>query len=110
MFNSQFYQQTDGVATTISKELHSPKLWEPYVDEVHFILKRSRLENFFFHMNNLNQSNNFTMKEESNVEVMFLEISLERNNGKYLYWYIGNLHILTNSYITTLTTKQVRKA
>ena len=74
MFNSQFYQQTDGVATTISKELHPPKFWEPYVDEVHFILKRSRLEKIFFHKNNLNQSNNFTMEEESNVEVMFLEI------------------------------------
>ena len=28
---------------------------------------------------------------------------------KSLYWYIGNLHILTNTYTTALTTKQVAR-
>ena len=28
---------------------------------------------------------------------------------KSLYWYIGNLRILTNTYTTTLTTKQVAR-
>ena len=74
MFNSQFYQQTDGVATTISKELHPRKFWKRYVDEVHFILKRSHLETFFCHINNLNQNNNLTMEEESKVEVTFPDI------------------------------------
>ena len=74
MFNSQFYQQTDGVATTISKELHPPKFWKRYVDEVHFILKGSHLETFFCHINNLNQNNNLTMEEESKVEVTFPDI------------------------------------
>ena len=74
MFNSQFYQQTDGVPTTISKELHPPKFWKRYVDEVHFILKRSHLQTFFCHINNLNQNNNFTMEEESKVEVTFPDI------------------------------------
>ena len=28
---------------------------------------------------------------------------------RFLYWYIGNLHILTNTYTTALTTKQVAR-
>ena len=29
--------------------------------------------------------------------------------GRSLYWYIGSLYILTNTYTTALTTKQVAK-
>ena len=65
-FNSQFYQQTDGVAmggpassttaeiymqayerTAITTALHPPKVWERFVDDVYSILKRTHLENFF---------------------------------------------------------------
>ena len=62
-FNSQFYQQTDGVAmggaassttaeiymqahesTAISTALHPPKVWERFVDDVYSIVKRTQLE------------------------------------------------------------------
>ena len=65
-FNSQFYQQTDGVAmgdpassttaeifmqgyerTAITTALHLPKVWERFVDDVYSILKRMHLENIF---------------------------------------------------------------
>ena len=65
-FNSQFYQQTDGVVmggpassttaeiymqayerTAITTALHPPKVWEQFVDDVYSILKRTHLENFF---------------------------------------------------------------
>ena len=65
-FNSQFYQQTDGVAmggpassttaeiymqayehTAITTALHPPKVWERFVDDVYSILKRTHLEIFF---------------------------------------------------------------
>ena len=74
-FNSQFYQQTDGVAmggpassttaeiymqayerTAITTALHPPKVWERFVDDVYSILKRTHLENFFHHINNLHQN------------------------------------------------------
>ena len=61
-FNSQFYQQTDGVAmggpassttaeiymqahesTAISTALHPPKVWERFVDDVYSIVKRTQL-------------------------------------------------------------------
>ena len=64
-FNSQFYQQTDGVTTggpapltateiymqayectAITMALHPPKVWEQFVDDVYSILKRTYLENF----------------------------------------------------------------
>ena len=100
-FNSQFYQQTDGVAmggpassttaeiymqahesTAISTALHPPKVWEQFVDDVYSIVKRTHLENFFHHINNLHQNIKFTMEEESNGELAFLDTLLKRNNGE----------------------------
>ena len=49
------------------------------------------------------------MEEESNGELAFLHILLKRNNGEISYWYIRSLHILTNTYTTALTTKQVAR-
>ena len=118
-FNSQFYQQTDGVAmggpassttaeiymqayerTAITTALHPPKVWERFVDDVYSILKRTHLENFFHHINNLHQNIKFTMEEESNRELAFLDTLLKRNNGN------GSLHILFNTYTTALINKQ----
>ena len=100
-FNSQFYQQTDRVAmggpassttaeiymqahesTAISTALHPPKVWERFVDDVYSIVKRTQLENFFHHINNLHQNIKFTMEEESNGELAFLDTLLKRNNGE----------------------------
>ena len=33
--------------------LHPPKVWEQFVDDVYSIVKRTHLENFFHHINNL---------------------------------------------------------
>ena len=100
-FNSQFYQQTNGVvmggpassttaetyiqaheSTAISTALHPPKVWERFVDDVYSIVKRTQLENFFHHINNLHQNIKFTMEEESNGELAFLDTLLKRNNGE----------------------------
>ena len=99
-FNSQFYQQTDGVAmggpassttaeiymqahesTAISTALHPPKVWERSVDDVYSIVKRTQLENFFHHINNLHQNIKFTMEEESNGELAFLDTSDEHKRS-----------------------------
>ena len=100
-FNSQFYQQTDGVAmggpassttaeiymqaykrTPITTSLHPPKVWDRFVDDVYSILKRTHFENFFLHTNNLHPNIKFTMEEESNGELTFLDTLLKRNNGE----------------------------
>ena len=82
-FNSQFYQQTDGVTmggpassntaeiymqaherNAITTALHPPKVWERYVGDVYSILQRTDLEKVFHHINNLDQNIKFTMDEE----------------------------------------------
>ena len=40
------------------------------------------MENFFHHINNFHQNIKFTMEEESNRELAFLDTLLKRNNGK----------------------------
>ena len=42
----------------------------------------THLENFFHHINNLHQNIKFTMEEESNGELAFLDTLLKQNNGK----------------------------
>ena len=127
-FNSQFYQQTDGVAmggpassttaeiymqvyerTAITTGLHSPNVWERFVDHVYSTLKRTHFEKIVHHINNLHQYNKFTMEKESNGELALLDTLLKRNNGRSLYWFIGSLHIVTNTYTTAFTTKQVAR-
>ena len=128
-FNSQFYQQTDGVATgcpasstatetymqfhkrtAIPTTLHPPKVWELFADDVYSILKCTLLENFFHPIINL-QNIKFTMEQESNGELAFLDTLLNEIIEGNPYCYIGSLRILTNTYITAFTTKQVaRKA
>ena len=67
--------------TVINTALHPPKVWERFVDDVYSILKCTHLENFFHHINSLHQNIKFTMEEESNGELAFLD-TLERNNGE----------------------------
>ena len=91
-FNSQFYQQTDDVATgspasstatetymqvqkraAITTTLHPPKVWELFADDVYCILKCTLLENLFHPIINLHQNIKFTMEQESNGELTFLD-------------------------------------
>ena len=92
--------------TAISMAQHPPRVCERFVDEVYSILKRPIWENFFHHINNIHRNNKFTMEEESNGELAFLDTLLKRSNGEILNWYVGSLHILTSNCTTALTTKQ----
>ena len=66
--------------TAITTTLYPPKVWEQFVDDLYSILKRTHLENFFHHINSLHQNIKFTMEEESNGELAFLDTLLKRNN------------------------------
>ena len=82
-FDSQFYQQTDGVAmgspasstsaeiymeayerSAITTILHPPKVWKQFFDDIYSILKHTHGENFFHHINNLHQNIKFSMEEK----------------------------------------------
>ena len=68
--------------TAISTALHPPKVWELFVDDIYSILKRIHVEKFFHHIKNFHQNIKFTMEEESNGELAFLDILLKPNNGE----------------------------
>ena len=63
-------------STAISAALHPPKVWERFVDDVYSIIKRTQLENFFHHINNLHQNIKFTMEEEMDIRKALLVKSL----------------------------------
>ena len=69
-------------STAIYTALHPPKVAERFGDDVYSIVKRTHLENFFHHINNLHQNIKFTMEEEKNGELAFLDTLLKRNNGE----------------------------
>ena len=72
----------EGLWTYCTTALHPPKVWGQFVDGVYSILTRMHLENFFHYIDNLHQNINFTMEEESNRQLAFLDTLLKRNNGK----------------------------
>ena len=77
---------------------YTPQIFWELFDDVYSILKRTHLENFFHHINNLHQNIEFTM-EVSNEELLFLDTILKRNNGKIsLLVYRKPMH--TDQYTT----------
>ena len=68
--------------TAITTALHPPKVCGKLFDDVYSILKRTHLENFLHHINNLYKNFKFAMEEESNGELAFLGTLLKRNNGQ----------------------------
>ena len=64
----QAHQRTAG-----STALHPQKVWERFSDDVYSILKNMHWESLFRHINNLYQNIMFTMEEESNEELAFLD-------------------------------------
>ena len=63
--------------TSITTAFHTPKVWERFVDDVYSILKNTHLENIFHDINNLHQNVKFTIEEESNGELEFLDTLLK---------------------------------
>ena len=61
--------------------LHIPNVWVQVADDMYSILKRTQLESVFHHISNLHQNIKFTMVEESNAEIAFLDTLLKENNG-----------------------------
>ena len=68
--------------TAISMAPHPPKVWEWFVEDIYSIFKRMHLENFFHHINNFQQNIKFTMQEESDGELAFLDTLLIQNYGE----------------------------
>ena len=71
---AEIYMQ-DYERTAITTALHPS-------NDVYSVFKRLYLDKFVQHINNLHQNIAFTLEEESNGELVFLDTLLKRNNGE----------------------------
>ena len=98
MYNGKFYKQTDGVAMggpassvvaeifmqshdkrALSTFISPPKVYERYVDDTFCIIKREDIKKFHDHINSLETKIKFTIEEEENRQLPFLDTLLKRN-------------------------------
>ena len=102
IFDGKYYSQTDGVAMggpassvvaeiymqkheqiAISTADHPPKTWDRFVDDVLSIIKAEFLNEFFEHINNLHPKIKFTIEEEKDGCLAFLDTLIKRKeNGE----------------------------
>ena len=96
-FNNNFYTQTDGVAmggptSSVVAEIYMqkhdndalttfqepPKAYERYVDDTFCIIKRQNLQLFHEHLNSIHHSIKFTIEEEKENCLPFLDTLIKR--------------------------------
>ena len=55
-----------------------PRVWKRYVDDVFSILRRANVKNFLKYLNSIDDNIEFTVEEESNRRLPFLDASVTR--------------------------------
>ena len=99
LFNGTYCQQTEGVVmggppssivaeiymqatetTALTTTSHPPKVWERDVDDVLSVAQNSNLPDFFQHINSLHHKTKFTMENEQNSQLPFLDTFIQRNS------------------------------
>ncbi|XP_065213372.1 uncharacterized protein LOC135840674 [Planococcus citri] len=120
LYNGEFYEQKDGVAmgSPLSPKVANfymekfeekaletatlkPKIWLRYVDDVFAIWQhgRDKLQEFIQHLNSIHLAIKFTVEEEKNNELAFLDVKLHRETGKKLQHNVYRKPTHTNKYI-----------
>ncbi|CAH8592007.1 unnamed protein product [Schistosoma bovis] len=96
-FNNKIYEQTKGtpmgspisglIAEAVMQRLEAtilpvikPKIWIRYVDDTFVIVKKDELENTYKLINNVFNDIKFTMEQESNNQLAFLDILITRTD------------------------------
>lgn len=119
-FQEDIYEQTNGVAMgsplspiianiymenfeekAIGTSPMKPEHWIRYVDEKHFILSHGddRLKDFLQHMNSQSEAIQFTMEEEVDKKLPFLDVFLTRNPDGSLSHQVYRKKTHTDKYI-----------
>ena len=100
VFQEKYYRISDGVAMgspvssvvanlfmeCLEKEVLSssgalrPHVWKRYVDDVFSILRRANVKDFlkYMYLNSIDDNIEFTVEEESNSRLLFLDVSVTR--------------------------------
>ena len=103
-FRGKFYHLTDGVAmgspvSSVVANLFmeafeqralreakekkvAPRVWKRYVDDVFALIKRQLAPCLLEHLNEQDESIRFTCKEEEDGRLPFLDVNVERSDGK----------------------------
>ena len=99
-FRGEFYQQKDGAAMgspvspvvaniymemfeqqALSTAPHAPRMWKRYVDDTFCIMEAEHVEQFLNYINNLRTTIKFTMEQEKEGSLPFLDTLLTREKG-----------------------------
>lgn len=98
-FQNKVYEQTEGSPMGLSLSplfaevymgnledkimnglVNKPRIWIRYVDDIFVIAKRVEVADLFQYINSLNNHIKFTMEEENNGRLSFLDVLVMRNN------------------------------
>ena len=99
-----YMQRTETTALTTTS--HPPKVWEPHIDDVFSIVRKSNLHDFFQHINSFHSKTKFTMETEENFQLPFLDTLTQRNSDNtisvslqesYTHRPIPKVHISSSS-------------
>ena len=118
LFNGKFLKQTDGVAmggtassviaeiylqthksTALTTTSHPSKVWERHVDDVFLIIKKSHLNDFFEHVNNLQKENDSCLP--------FLHTLIKRNQNGSLSILVYRKPTYTDQYLNFNSNHQI---
>jgi len=58
----------------------APRVWKRYVNDTFIVLDKTTLDDFFIHLNKIENSINFTMEKEKDNCISFLDIKITRTD------------------------------
>ena len=58
------------------------RLWRRYVDDVFSMVERTRTEQLLLHINNIDENICFTIERESNNQLLFPDVNVEREGER----------------------------
>ena len=104
MFNDKIYKQIHGcamggpvspvVANLCMEEIEEsaiiastvpPKVWKRYVDDSFCIIKKDEIPTFHNTLNSMDSHISFTIEQENNGQISFLDTLISRKNGTNFY-------------------------
>ena len=71
-------QGSDDLSTLPLSSSLRPRVWKRYVDDVFSILRRANVKDFLKYLNSIDDNIEFTVDEESNCRLPFLDASVTR--------------------------------
>ena len=77
----------------------NPKFWKRYVDDTLTVIKRSQLLRFHEHLNSIEPSIQFTVEQENNKKIPFLDVLLTREMDESITTSVYRKQSNTDAYL-----------